>query len=189
MSTPFIGEINLFAFNFPPKGWALCQGQLLPISQNTALFALLGTTYGGNGQTTFALPDLRGRVAISSGQGGGLQNYDLGQLDGVEAVTLAATELPAHTHTVDPTQLTATLRGTTLNGNQRSPVGHAPASESTGVTASYSTSTPDAAMGTSAIAPAIAAAPAGASQAHANLQPYAVLNYCIALTGIFPSRP
>jgi len=188
VSSPYLGEIKLFAFVFPPKGWALCQGQILPISQNTALFALLGTTYGGNGQTTFALPDLRGRVPVSSGQGAGLQNYDLGQIAGVEIVTLAATELPTHTHTVDPAQLTATLRCTNLKGNQRGPVGHAPASEATGVTATYSTSAPDASMGASAVAPAITAAAAGASQPHANLQPYAVLNYCIALTGIFPSR-
>jgi len=188
VSTPYLGEVKLFAFAFPPKGWALCQGQLLPISQNTALFALLGTTYGGNGQTTFALPDFRGRVPISSGQGTGLQNYDLGQTAGVEIVTLAATELPAHTHTVDPSQLTATVRCTNLTGDQRSPLGHAPATEATSVTASYSTSATDASMGPSAIAPAIAAEATGGGQPHNNMQPYTVLNYCIALVGIFPSR-
>src|SRR4030088_3059956 len=97
---PFLGSIFPIAFNFPPKGYAFCNGQLLPINQNQALFSLLGTTYGGNGQTTFALPDLRGRAGISSGQGPGLQNYSLGQVAGVETVTLNISEMPFHGHTM-----------------------------------------------------------------------------------------
>ena len=98
MSDPFVGEIRLFPFSFAPKGWALCEGQVLSISQNTALFSLLGTTYGGDGRTTFALPDLRGRVAISSGQGSGLGMYPLGEFGGTETVSLAESQMPAHNH-------------------------------------------------------------------------------------------
>src|SRR3954470_21278546 len=98
MSSPFIGEIRLFPYNFAPRGWAFCSGQILPISQNTALFSLLGTTYGGNGQTTFALPDLRGRAAISSGQGPGLSSYTIGEVGGVESVTLNTQQMPQHQH-------------------------------------------------------------------------------------------
>src|SRR5881398_4219752 len=100
MSEPFLSEIKLMSFNFPPKGWAACNGQLLPINQNQALFALLGTTYGGDGQTNFALPDLRGRVPISSGQGPGLQNYNLGQVGGEETFTLTGNQVGAHSHLV-----------------------------------------------------------------------------------------
>src|ERR1041385_5952172 len=99
MAEPFLGQVEIYAFDFPPKGWAVCAGQLLPINQNQALFALLGTTYGGNGQTTFALPNLQGRVPIGIGLGAGLQNYVIGDAGGVESVTLAAANLPAHTHT------------------------------------------------------------------------------------------
>src|SRR4026208_629039 len=105
MSTPFLGEIKIISWNFPTKGWAFCNGQFLPINQNTALFSILGTTYGGNGQTTFALPDLRGRTAIHAGQGPGLSNYDLGQQGGQESRVLIQNQIPAHTHTV---QMTAT---------------------------------------------------------------------------------
>src|SRR5438270_2669849 len=98
MSEPFLGEIRMFGGNFAPRGWSLCNGQLLPIAQNTALFSLLGTTYGGNGQTTFALPDLRGRVPLHWGQGPGLSNYDLGEQTGTESVTLLSTQMPAHSH-------------------------------------------------------------------------------------------
>ena len=188
MATPFLSEIKLFAFNFPPHGWALCQGQLLPINQNQALFSLLGTTYGGNGQTNFALPDLRGRVPISFGQGAGLQQYDLGSHAGVEAVTLAASEMAAHTHVVDPAQLTAALPCKNAVANQRGVSGNVPAIEATSVTAIYSSAAADSAEASSAIVPTIAAATAGSGAPHTNLQPYAVLNYCIALQGIFPSQ-
>src|SRR5215475_4971153 len=101
MSEPFLGQIMLVPYNFAPRGWAFCNGQLLSISQNTALFSLLGTTYGGNGQTTFALPDLRGRVPLSSGQGPGLSNYNLGQSGGQETVTLTGNQMPAHQHAIN----------------------------------------------------------------------------------------
>src|SRR5437879_11862971 len=100
MSTPLLGSIIMFAGNFAPRGWALCNGQILPIAQNTALFSILGTTYGGNGQTTFALPDLRGRVPVGSGQGPGLSNYDLGQQGGSESETLTVNQMPEHTHAI-----------------------------------------------------------------------------------------
>ena len=167
MSQPFLGEIRLFPYNFAPRGWAFCNGQILPIAQNTALFSLLGTTYGGNGQTTFALPDLRGRVPTSSGQGPGLSNYTLGQLAGEETVTLLQTQIPAHSHfppcsSDDP--------------NAGSPKNNFPATVGTSI---YST-TSNANMG--------ATSSVGGSQPHNNLPPYLVLNYCIALQGIFPSR-
>src|SRR3954469_3880608 len=108
MSEPFLSEIKIASFNFPPKGWALCNGQFLPINQNQALFSLLGTTYGGNGQTTFALPDLRGRVPLSQGQGPGLSSYSLGEQGGVENVTLISQQMPQHNHLVNATMATAT---------------------------------------------------------------------------------
>jgi microcystin-dependent protein len=188
VATPYLSEIKLFGFAFPPHGWALCAGQLLPINQNQALFSLLGTTYGGNGTTTFALPDLRGRVPISMGQGAGLQNYIIGQQGGTETVTLAAAEMPAHSHTADVTPLNATLPCRNAVANQRGPAGNVPAIEASGVTATYSSAAPDASEHTSAIAPTIAATNAGSGTAHNNLQPYIVLNYCIALSGIFPTR-
>ena len=166
MSQPFIGQIVLFAGNFAPRGWALCNGQLLPISQNTALFSILGTTYGGNGQTTFALPDLRGRVAVSSGQGPGLTPRSLGEMAGSETVTLTASQMPAHTHAVN-----ATNNGQTTNRPQSA----VPAKGGT-----YSTASPDTTMN--------AVGNAGGSQPHDNLPPYTTLNYIIALEGIFPSR-
>ena len=188
MATPYLSEIKLFAFAFPPKGWALCQGQLLPINQNQALFALLGTTYGGNGQTTFALPDLRGRAPLSFGQGGGLQNYVLGQQGGVETETLAITEIPSHTHVVNPAQVNATLPCKNAVATQRSPSGTVPAIEASGVTATYSSAAADSSGSTGAIVPTLSAANTGGGQPHSNLQPYTVLNYCIALQGIFPSQ-
>jgi microcystin-dependent protein len=134
MSEPFIGMIILVGFNFAPRGWAVCNGQLLPISQNTALFSLLGTTYGGNGQTTFALPDLRGRVPNGMGQGPGLSNYTIGQVGGVEGVTLTVNQMPAHTHVITPGGLAATSRVKNAAGNRQTPVGNVPAIEAAGVT-------------------------------------------------------
>lgn len=164
---PFVGQLMCVGFNFAPKGWALCQGQLLPIAQYTALFSLLGTMYGGNGQTTFALPDLRGRVPMSFGQGPGLQNYDQGQVSGSENVTLIINQIPMHNHTVacsstDPSDTT--------------PVGGVPAAGG-----SYST-TANATMLPTMIGQA------GGNQPHSNMQPYLVLNWIIALEGIYPSR-
>lgn len=169
MSTPFIGEIRLFGFGFPPRGWALCEGQLLPISQNQALFSLLGTTYGGNGTTDFALPDLRGRVPLHHGQGPGFPSYVLGQQGGVEEVTLTIDQLGPHSH------LSAAQSGA---GTSASPFGDVWARSEV---AQYGT--PAAAS----MDPA-AVSPVGASQPHDNLAPYLTLNYCIALQGIFPSR-
>lgn len=188
MATPYLSEIRLFAFNFPPKGWAFCQGQILPISQNQALFALIGTFYGGNGVTTFQLPDLRGRAVISQGQGPGLQSYAVGQQLGVETVTLTAAEMPAHTHTADPTQVTAALPCVNAAANQTSPSGNVPGIEAASLTATYSTAASDSSMGAAAIAAGIAASNVGGGTAHTNMQPFITLSYCIALQGIFPSR-
>jgi microcystin-dependent protein len=165
---PFVGEIRLFAGNFAPRGWAFCQGQLLPISQNTALFSLLGTTYGGDGRSTFALPDLRGRVPVGFGQGPGLSNYNLGQKSGTETVTLNISQLPAHMHTVE------NLSELSFKSS--------PADKSDTkvlVTSSTAGSTPAANVKTTST---------GASQAISNVQPVLGMNYIIALQGIFPSR-
>lgn len=171
MSTPLLAEIRLFAGNFAPRGWAFCNGQILSISQNTALFSLLGTTYGGNGQTTFALPDLRGRVPISQGQGPGLPLYSLGEMGGEPNHTLIQTEMPAHNHTVQSNKAT-NADATSSRPNGRVPAaGGAYADTSDG----------------SALQPDVIGA-AGGSQPHNNMQPYLGLNYIIALEGIFPSR-
>lgn len=173
MSEPFIGQIAIFGFNFPPRGWALCNGQLLAIAQNTALFSLLGTTYGGNGQTTFALPDLRGRVPVHFGQGPGLSSYALGQSAGTETVTLLTTQIPAHTHA---------LNCQSEAGNTGSPVGAVLAKEGAGLAAPYQGGVANSIMAASSIGAA------GGSQPHSNIQPYLTINFCIALEGIFPSR-
>lgn len=166
MGTPFLGEIRPMSFNFPPKGWAQCDGQLLPINQNQALFSLLGITYGGNGQTTFALPNLRGRLPV--GWGGG---NSLGELGGSETVTLIPSQIPQHTHTLTASRSNA---GTEFPGLFASaPNVYASAANLTPIG-----STP------SRPPPTIAAAGSGA---HANLMPFAVLNFCIALQGVFPS--
>ena len=173
MSEPFLAEIRLFPYNFAPRGWAFCQGQLLSISQNTALFALHGTTYGGNGQTTFALPDLRGRCSIHVGQGPGLSPYDLGQVGGTETVTLNTQQIAPHPHPAN------CLNGA---GNQPAPTNNIWSSD-LGGNKLYGTTK---AAGT--MAPNIIG-PSGSGQAHNNIQPYLALNYCIALQGIFPQRP
>jgi microcystin-dependent protein len=166
VAEPFLGQILLFAGNFAPSGWALCNGQLLSIQQNTALFSILGTTYGGNGQTNFALPDLRGRAPIHMGQGPGLSNYPEGEVGGVESVTLIASQMPAHTHAQPAT---AADEGTNRPNAAVPARGGVYAATSDG----------------SALAPTSAA---GGSQPHENRPPFLVMNYCIALQGIFPSR-
>ena len=173
MSEPFLAEIRIFPYNFAPRGWAFCQGQLLSISQNTALFSIIGTTYGGNGITTFGLPDLQGRVPVHVGQGPGLSPYDLGQEGGTETVTLLATQIPPHSH---PARC--------LNGmaNSAAPNSNVWAIDAGGNPQYGSIK----AAGT--MAPNIVAA-AGGGQPHNNIQPYLTLNYCIALQGIFPTRP
>jgi microcystin-dependent protein len=189
---PFIGQIILVPYNFAPRGWAFCNGLILPIAQNTALFSLLGTTYGGNGQTTFGLPDLRGRVALSSGQSPGTSVYELGQIAGAESVVLNVTQLPQHSHSFALGSLAATANVKNAAGNSRSPVGAMPAIEAAGVTATYSN---DALATAGAMAPgaislsgAATVGAAGGNQPFEILQPYLTLNYCIALQGIFPSR-
>lgn len=167
MSTPYLGMIITVPYNFAPRGWAFCNGQILSIAQNTALFSLLGTTYGGNGQTTFALPDLRGRVPISSGQGPGLSSYNLGQSAGVENVTLTTDEIPVHTHGVGATGTFAT----------KNPGGQVPAPGG-----AYGSPTDGTSMDANMVRPT------GGSQPHTNIQPYLTLNFCIALAGIYPSR-
>jgi microcystin-dependent protein len=190
MSQPFLGMVVLFPYNFAPRGWAFCNGQILSIAQNTALFSLLGTTFGGNGQTTFALPDLRGRVAVSAGQGPGLSTYDLGQAAGIENLTLTANQMPIHTHVLTLSNLAATSNVKNSPGNRQTPVGNIPAIEAAGVTATYSNAAADATMAAGAITVTgtASAAAAGGSQPFSIVQPYLTLNYCIALEGIFPSR-
>jgi microcystin-dependent protein len=169
----FIGSIMMFAGNFAPRGWAFCQGQLLPIAQNTALFSILGTTYGGNGQTTFALPDLRGRAPIGTGQGPGLTNVDLGQSAGSETVTLTVNQLPAHNHVVacDSTSAGGADPTNSFPGNPGSLSGAQLYGSTAGAT----------------MAPAMIQ-PAGGSQPFSVRQPYLGINYIICLEGIFPSR-
>lgn len=169
MTTPFLGQISLYAFNFAPRGWATCDGQLLPIAQNQALFALLGTSYGGNGVQNFALPNLRGRVPVHWGQGPGLSNYVVGESVGSENVTLLSTQMPQHAHQV------------VASGNPPSQGGPANAVWATGSTSPYASSA-NAAMAAGALTAA------GGSQPHPNIAPSLVLNCCIALQGIFPSR-
>jgi microcystin-dependent protein len=170
MTEPFLGEIRLFPYNFAPRGWAFCAGQILAISQNTALFSLLGTTYGGNGQTTFQLPDLRGRVPNSAGQGPGLSSYTLGEQGGAENITLIAQQMPAHNHAVAVNN-SGSATGRPSGGYPGQTSGNAYAPNSDG-----STFAPQAVSN------------AGGSQPHENRPPYLTLNYCIALEGIYPSR-
>jgi microcystin-dependent protein len=170
MSQPFIGEVRMFGFNFPPRGWALAQGQLLPIAQNAALFSILGVTYGGNGTTVFALPDLRGRTPIQSGSGPGLPTFNQGQSGGEESHTLTSTAMPAHTHAVAAT--TATASTTAPDLAIPASANHQP----------YRTGGTTVAMKTGLVNTA------GSSQPHPNMQPYLVVNFSIALRGIFPSR-
>lgn len=177
MSDPFIGEIRMLGFNFAPRGWALCAGQILSIAQNTALFSLLGTTYGGNGQTNFALPDLQGRAPLHYGQGPGQPNYGLGQKAGEEAVTLSASEMPQHTHQ-------AVARSTADSGAPGSGTVWAAAPE-----AMYGALPPVNTNGAiSGPMSPLAANSAGGSQPHDNLPPCTVVNYSIALQGIYPAR-
>lgn len=191
MATPFLSQIDLFAFGFAPKGWAMCQGQVLPINQNQALFALLGTTYGGNGQTTFALPNLAARVPISMGQGPGLSNYDIGATGGTDSVALATNEMPSHSHVIDTSGLSAKAKCKSGAGDQKTPVGGVPAKDAGGANTLYSLLAPDGIMSALSVVAggSVTAGTTGGGQPHENRQPYLVLNYCIALQGIFPSRP
>lgn len=176
MSQPFIGEVRMFAGNFAPNGWALCDGQLLPISENEALFNLIGTTFGGDGQSTFALPDLRGRLPVHQGIGNEQVNFILGQNGGSEQVTLTTNQIPAHRHAAN---------GNQGGGNTPTPVGNVWSFDPGGDNAAYRVldpnEQPNAPMATNAIAQM------GSSQPHTNLQPFLCVNFIISLFGIFPS--
>ena len=175
MADPFVAEIRIFGFNFAPRGWATCDGQLLPLSQNTALFSLLGTTYGGNGKSNFALPDMAGNVPMHPGQAQSGTLYDLGQVGGTPNVTLLESEIPLHNHILrvgadiatDNSPSSARVLTSSNNGGAYAP----------------STSTPVVQMAFQSLAPT------GGSLPHNNLQPYLTFTFCIALQGVFPARP
>jgi microcystin-dependent protein len=179
-SEPLLGEIIMFAGNFAPRGWALCNGQLLSIAQNSALFSILGTTYGGDGRTTFGLPDLRGRVVIHPGTGPGLSTYRLGQRGGVETVILSTAQMPSHTHGVG---VEAKLRARNDSVNQNTAAGNVLANAEV-----YSSGSPDEDMGAGAVTTTVTEAQQGGNQAHENRPPYLPINFIIAIQGIFPSR-
>jgi microcystin-dependent protein len=171
---PFVAEIRIFPFNFAPKGWAFCDGQILPLSQNTALFSLLGTTYGGDGKSNFALPNMQGNAPMHPGQGPGLSLHDLGETGGSETVTLLESEIPSHSHI---------MTSFTGLGNRLTPVANS-ISRETGAT-SFVPSTANPALVNMADN---AITPAGGDQPHNNMQPYLTLNFCIALQGVYPPR-
>jgi microcystin-dependent protein len=177
---PFVAEIRIFPFNFAPKGWAFCNGQLLPLSQNTALFALLGTVYGGDGKSTFALPNLQGYAAMHPGQGQGLSLRDLGQIGGAETVTLLQSEIPVHTHQMSACDADATA---VVPAGELPAKGFWDAGTAGGIIGAYSGTAPgNATMSFQALALS------GGSLPHNNMQPYLTLSFCIALQGVFPPR-
>jgi microcystin-dependent protein len=168
---PFVGEIRIMGFNFPPTGWATCDGQLLPLSQNTALFSLLGTMYGGDGRSNFALPDLEGRAAMMWGAGPGLTDRRQGEPGGTPTVTLTEAEMPPHDHT---------LHASSMTGSSGHPAGNVPATVSGGTP--YAQGQPDGQFAPEALMPAAGGNP------HSNMQPSIAMNFCIALQGVFPPR-
>ena len=172
MADPFVAEIRIFPFNFAPKGWAFCDGQLLPLSQNTALFSLLGTTYGGNGKSNFALPNMQGNVPMFWGQGPGLSLHDIGETSGSETVSLLESEIPSHSHT---------MRG---NGVDLADTNVVSATASFAVSASGTLYQGAA----NVMLSDQTLVPAGGDQPHNNMMPYLTLNFCIALQGVFPPR-
>jgi microcystin-dependent protein len=172
MADPFVAEIRMFPFNVPPTGWAFCDGQLMPISQNTALFSLLGTTYGGDGKSTFALPDMQGNAPMHPGQGPGLSLHDLGEMSGSDFVTLLTSEMPVHAHS---------LLGNNSIGDNPLPSGNA--------LATYTPNAYQSTTGSNLVQMAPQSLPiAGGSLPHNNLMPYLVVSFCIALQGVFPPR-
>ncbi|MBK9257728.1 MAG: phage tail protein [Saprospiraceae bacterium] len=172
----YIGQICLFGFNFAPRGWALCNGQLMSIAQNNALFSLIGTNYGGDGVTTFALPDLRGRVAVNQGQGPGTRLYNIGEAGGEENVTLSVQQMPAHNHL-------ASLRGNGEDSNSGDANNKTLGAASANI---YNSDAPE--NGATLNANSVQVALTGGNQPHDNMQPYLVGNYCIATEGIYPTR-
>ena len=174
MANPFVAEIRIFPFNFAPKGWAFCNGQLWPISQNTALFSLLGTTYGGDGRVTFALPNMQGNAPMHPGQGPGLSLHDLGEESGSQTVTLLQTEIPVHSHTVN-------AASGFVAGDTNVVLGNAFAKSSQGN--AYIPQANLVALALQTISPT------GSSLPHNNMMPFLTLNFCIALQGVFPARP
>jgi microcystin-dependent protein len=180
MSDPFIGEIRIFAGNFAPRDWAFCDGTLLPIAQNTALFALLGTTYGGDGRTTLGLPNLQGRTPIHAGRGPGLTDRRLGQQGGVQNVTLNAAQMPAHTHAASADNLSATISP----ASTADPRGNSLAAATVNV---FNTDPPNVDMSIGSLVDDIGLT--GGGQAHENMPPYLALHFIIALVGLFPPRP
>lgn len=198
MSEPFLGEIIMFAGNFAPRGWAFCDGQIMSIAQNTALFSILGTTYGGNGQTTFALPNLQGRVAVHEGQSPGTSVYTLGESSGVEDVTLDMTQMPMHNHAVALSgtgSASVALGASSANGNTPTPgPTTVPAKVASGLNAlnAFSTTAPDTTLlpvsTTTNVNVSGNTGGAGGSLPFSVVQPYQVVNFIIALEGIFPSR-
>jgi len=180
MSNPFLGQITVFPYSFPPLGWADCAGQLLSISQNTALFSLLGTQFGGDGRSTFGLPDMRGRVPVGQGSLAGGSTYLIGEQDGVETVTLTTATMASHSHA---------LNATTVDGTTNAPSGAVLAAPAKGTLQGkdrgniYNPGGPNATLTPASVSQA------GGNQPHNNIQPMLVLRYCIALRGVFPSRP
>lgn len=174
MADPFVAEIRIFPFNFAPTGWAFCDGQILPLSQNTALFSLLGTTYGGDGKSNFALPNLQGTAPMHPGQGPGLSLHDLGETGGSETVSLLISEIPAHAHAVNTFSSL---------GNRLTPVGNTIAR--TDGTLSYVPANPAPTLTPMSVQ---AIGPVGADGPHNNMMPYLTFNFCIALQGVYPSR-
>lgn len=184
MSTePFIGEIKIFGFNFAPRGYQTCQGQILSIAQNTALFSLLGVNYGGNGQTTFGLPDLQGRAPIGQGQGLGLPSYTIGQKAGTNSVTLGTGNLPAHVHTLN--NVVVKLKASSANADETGPDGNFPANTA-GASYSGNGATPNVFTGGTTVSGTTD--PTGSTLPIDITNPYLTINYSIALEGIFPSR-
>ena len=177
----YIGQILMFGGNFAPRNWALCDGQLLSISQNSDLFSILGVTYGGDGRTTFALPDLRGRAPVHAGHGPGLSSRSLGQKSGSEDNTLTENQMPAHNH-----QVTATAKCLAAGGNSDTPVGNVLAKDAAGAAVTYSTSAPDQSMDASTIE--VQQQTKGANQSINNMQPFLAVNYIICTDGLYPSR-
>lgn len=179
MSSPFLAEVTMFGFNFPPKGWAFCNGQLMSISQNTALFSLIGTYYGGDAKSTFALPNIQGMAVLGQGQSPGTSQYSVGETTGTEYETLLTSEIPAHNHSFTATS----TAGTTLtsSGNQLAQA------FSGGKQASYTGNYLNANAANVTMSPA-ATNVTGGSQPHNNMQPYLTLNFCIALQGVYPPR-